>query len=252
MKKWRTAWPMATGEVRYVAREAVERECDDFRRALALQTRQFSAGFMTAPSPGIVAAAMLNSHYSSMRDYVTALADALRVEYRTIIAHGLILQIDCPDLAMERHTSFSARPVSEFLEFVALVVSAINHAIEGLPRERIRMHVCWGNYEAPHNDDVAVEEIVELVYQARVGALMLSMANPRHAHEYRTFARHPLPGEMKLIVGAIDTTSNYVEHPEVVADRIERAAQASWRSESDWGRHRLRLRDFGGPRRGRR
>ncbi len=218
--------PMATAEVRYVARDAVEKECDDFGRALALQKRQFSAAFMTAPSPGIVAAAMLNSHYASMHDYVTALADALRVEYRTIIAHGFILQLDCPDLAMERHTSFSARPMSDFLEFVTLVVSAINRAIEGLPRERIRMHVCWGNYEAPHNDDVALEEIIELIYQARVGALMLSMANPRHAHEYRTFARHPLPGEMKLIVGAIDTTSNYVEHPEVVADRIERAAQA--------------------------
>ncbi|MFZ0888011.1 MAG: cobalamin-independent methionine synthase II family protein [Candidatus Binataceae bacterium] len=218
--------PMATGEVRYVAREAIEKQCHDFRRALAAQERQFTAAFMTAPSPGIVAAAMLNSHYESMRDYVTALSGALRVEYQTIIADGLVLQLDCPDLAMERHTSFAGKPLRDFLDFVALVVEAINRAIEGLPRDRVRMHVCWGNYEGPHNDDVPLEAIIEHLYQAKVGALMLSMANPRHAHEYRCFAQYPLPRHLRLIVGAIDTTSNYVEHPEVVAERIERAVQA--------------------------
>jgi 5-methyltetrahydropteroyltriglutamate--homocysteine methyltransferase len=218
--------PMATGEVRYVAREAIEKQCSDLRRVLAAERRQFTAAFMTAPSPGIIAAAMINSHYESMRDYVMAVADALRVEYEAITAHDLVLQLDCPDLAMERHTSFAGRPLRDFLDFVALVVAAINSAIESLPRDRIRMHICWGNYEGPHNDDVPLEAIIEQIYQAKVGALMISMANPRHAHEYHCFARYPLPRDTRLIVGAVDTTSNYVEHPEVVAERIERAAEA--------------------------
>ncbi len=218
--------PKATGEVRYLAPEAVKKECADFRRALSEQTASFLDTFITAPSPGIIAAAMLNEYYPSIADYVGALADALRTEYEAIVREGFVLQLDCPDLAMERHTMFAGKPLKDFLAFVDLVVAAINRSIADLPREQIRMHVCWGNYEGPHDDDVPFEEIVGSIYKAKVGAFMISMANPRHEHEYRVFQRHPLPDGVDLIVGAIDTTTNYVEHPEVVADRIERAAAA--------------------------
>jgi 5-methyltetrahydropteroyltriglutamate--homocysteine methyltransferase len=218
--------PKAVGPIEYADRGPVERECADFRRLLARHEPGFVEPFMTAPSPGIVASAMANEHYPRFEDYVRALAAALRVEYEAIVAHGLLLQIDCPDLAMERHTAFADRSLGEFLDFVDLVVEVINGALETIPRERVRMHVCWGNYEGPHDLDVALDDLLPHLYPARVGALMLSMANPRHEHEYRCFERHPLPDHMCLVAGVIDTTTNYVEHPEVVADRIVRAAEA--------------------------
>jgi 5-methyltetrahydropteroyltriglutamate--homocysteine methyltransferase len=218
--------PQATGEVRYIGQAAVKKECDDFRRALDAQKSRFVEPFVTAPSPGIVAAAMLNAHYPSLADYVAALGDALKVEYETIVKAGFALQIDAPDLAMERHTSFADKPLKEFLAFVDAVIGAINRAIAGLPKDKIRLHVCWGNYEGPHTDDIALDEIVDHIYRAEVSALLLSMANPRHEHDHHSIARHPLPPGMNLIVGVIDSTTNYVEHPEVVADRIERAANA--------------------------
>jgi len=218
--------PKAIGPVRYVDRSLVEKECADYRRIAGEQSSRFTESFMTAASPGIVASAMLNEYYKSYDEYVLAVADALRTEYAYIVSQGFVLQLDCPDLAMERHTSYVERPLAEFGDYIDLNIRAINRAVEGLPRDRVRMHVCWGNYEGPHTLDVPLEDILPHFYAARVGALMVSMANPRHAHEYRCFARHPLPEEMRLIVGAIDTTTNYVEHPEVVADRIERAARA--------------------------
>ena len=218
--------PMAVGEVRYVDRSALEKECADFLRIAGEQGSQFSEAFMTAASPGIVASAMLNEYYPRYEDYVFAVADALKTEYEYIAARGLVLQIDCPDLAMERHTSFAERSLDDFLSFVDLNIAAINRAVAHIPRDRIRMHVCWGNYEGPHTFDVSLEEILPRLYQAQVGALVLSMANPRHAHEHRCFRRHPLPPGMLLVTGVIDPTTNYVEHPEVVADRIERAAEA--------------------------
>jgi 5-methyltetrahydropteroyltriglutamate--homocysteine methyltransferase len=218
--------PKAVGEVRYRDQAPVERECADYWRLLGHQQRRFAESFMTAPSPGIIAAAMTNEHYARFGDYVHALGTALRVEYEIIVARGFVLQIDCPDLAMERHTSFADRPLTDFLAFVDLVVAAINDALEAIPAERVRMHVCWGNYEGPHHLDVPLEDILPRLYGARVGALMMSMANPRHEHEYRCFERHPLPRDMCLVAGVIDTTTNYVEHPEVVADRLERAARA--------------------------
>jgi len=218
--------PQATGEVRYTGHDAVKKECDDFRRALDAQKSRFVDTFVTAPSPGIIAAAMLNAHYPSIREYVAALGEALRVEYQTIVNSGFALQIDAPDLAMEHHTSFADKPLSEFLDFIDVVIAAINRAIAGLPKDKIRLHVCWGNYEGPHTHDIALDAIAEHLYRAEVSALMLSMANPRHEHEYRVLERRPLPAGMGLIVGAIDSTTNYVEHPEVVADRIERAARA--------------------------
>jgi 5-methyltetrahydropteroyltriglutamate--homocysteine methyltransferase len=218
--------PQAVGDVRYADRAPLEQECASFAAALAGQPARFVETFMTAPSPGIVATGMANAHYARFEDYVDAVAEALRAEYEAIVARGHVLQIDAPDLAMERHVSFGERPLRDFLAFMDLVVAAINRALANVPREQVRLHVCWGNYAGPHTFDVPLEAILPHLYQARVGALLLSMANPRHAHEWRRFRRFPLPDEMLLIAGVIDTTTNYVEHPEVVADRIETAARA--------------------------
>jgi 5-methyltetrahydropteroyltriglutamate--homocysteine methyltransferase len=218
--------PKAIGPVRYVDREPMERECALLKQILAAQPAPFLESFLTAASPGIVAAAMLNEHYASHKEYVFAVADALATEYEYIVGQGFLLQVDCPDLAMERHTSYADRPLAEFLAYVDLNVAALNRALSRVPPERVRMHVCWGNYEAPHTFDVPLEDILPRLYAARVGAMVLSMANPRHAHEYRCFLRNPLPESMLLIAGVIDPTTNYVEHPEVVADRIELAARA--------------------------
>jgi len=218
--------PRATGEVRYVDRGPLERELAGYQKALSGQSRRFAETFWTAPSPGIVASAMQNDHYASLADYVNAVAEALKAEYEAIVAAGHVLQIDAPDLAMERHRLFAERPLEDFLEFVELVVSAINRALAKVPSDRVRLHVCWGNYEGPHTFDVPLEDLAARLYEARVGALVLSMANPRHAHEHKTLARHPLPRDWNLVAGVIDTTTNYVEHPEVVADRIEAAAKA--------------------------
>jgi len=220
------ATPRAVGDVRHADRGPLERECARFRACLATEQRAFAEPFMTAPSPGIVAAAMQNAHYPTFAEYLAAVGAALRVEYEYIAAQGFVLQIDAPDLAMERHTAFADRPLDEFLAFVDAVVATINAALERVPGDRVRLHVCWGNYEAPHHLDVPLEDILQRLYSARVGALVLSMANPRHAHEHRVLARHPLPADMLLVAGVIDTTTNYVEHPEVVADRLELAARA--------------------------
>jgi 5-methyltetrahydropteroyltriglutamate--homocysteine methyltransferase len=218
--------PQAVGPVTYTNRRPVELECALFARVSANREPQFREGFMTAASPGIVASAMINAHYPSYEEYVTAVADALAVEYQAIVAHGYVLQIDAPDLAMERHTSYADKPIADFLRFVDTNVTALNRALRDIPEERVRLHVCWGNYEAPHDDDVPLDEILPRLYAANVGALVVSMANPRHAHEWRCFEKYPLPAEMLLIAGVVDPTTNYVEHPEVVADRIEVVAKA--------------------------
>jgi 5-methyltetrahydropteroyltriglutamate--homocysteine methyltransferase len=218
--------PRAVGDVRYVNREPLDRELAAYQKILAEQPRRFVESFWTAPSPGIIAAAMQNDHYGSLPEYIAAVADALRVEYEAIVARGFVLQIDAPDLAMERHRLFANRPVSEFLDFVALTVSAINRALAAVPPDRVRLHVCWGNYEGPHTFDVPLADLLQHLCDAHVGGLVLSMANPRHAHEHHSLAEYPLPPAWTLVAGVIDTTTNYVEHPEVVADRIELAARA--------------------------
>jgi 5-methyltetrahydropteroyltriglutamate--homocysteine methyltransferase len=217
--------PQAVGPVRYVDRAPLQRELNDLARIGAEQPQRFVETFVTAPSPGIVVSAMRNAHYDSEAAYLRAVADALSEEYEQIAARGMILQIDCPDLAMERHTSFADQPLGSFIEWIEQIVEAINRALAQVPAERVRMHVCWGNYEAPHIFDVPLDDILPVLYRARVGALVLSLANPRHAHEYRCLRQRPLPNGMLLIAGVIDPTTNYVEHPEVVADRIETAAR---------------------------
>ena len=156
--------------------------------------------------------------------YLAALGEALRVEYEAIVGAGFVLQIDAPDLALERHISFKDKPLGEFLEFVEAVVSEINRALRNVPPERVRLHVCWGNSESPHDCDVPLEAILPVVRQAKVGGFVLPFAGPRHAHEFRCFEKYPLQGEQVLVAGVIDPLTNIVEHPEVVADRIERTA----------------------------
>jgi 5-methyltetrahydropteroyltriglutamate--homocysteine methyltransferase len=218
--------PQAVGPVSYADATPLQRELDGLADILAEHTTGFVETFATAASPGIVAAAMRNTHYDSEDAYRRAVADALAPEYERIAARRLVLQIDCPDLAMERHTTFADRPLAEFLTWIEGGIEALNRALRNVAPDAVRMHVCWGNYEAPHIFDVPLEDILPILYRARVGALVLSMANPRHAHEHRCLGRQPLPEGMLLIAGVIDTTTNYVEHPEVVADRIEAAARA--------------------------
>jgi len=218
--------PQAIADVRHVDGGPLARELDTLTRVLGEQPRGFAETFVTAASPGIIASAMGNAHYDSPETYVMAVADAMASEYEAVAAHGVLLQIDCPDLAMERHTAFADRPLDEFLDWVDLNIRALRHALRNVPADRVRMHVCWGNYEGPHVFDVPLEEILPRLYQIPVGALLLSLANPRHAHEHRCLTRHPLPDGWLLIAGVIDPTTNYVEHPEVVADRLEIAARA--------------------------
>jgi 5-methyltetrahydropteroyltriglutamate--homocysteine methyltransferase len=218
--------PQAVAEIRYEDLSEAERECDLFLRCTAAAPKPFVERFMTAASPGTIATVLLNAHYDSHERYVMALAREMRKEYELIHARGLVLQLDCPDLAMERVRFFQHQSLDEFLHAVELHVEAINEATAAIPPDRIRLHVCWGNYDGPHVHDVPLEAILPRLVRARVGALSLPLANPRHQHEYRVIARHGLPDAMLFLPGVIDTTTNYVEHPEVVADRLVQAAEA--------------------------
>lgn len=215
--------PEAIGEVRYLDSALVEAECQDFRAALDTAQGGFAEPFMTAPSPGIIAAAMRNRWYDSEDTYLAALGQALQVEYEMIVRHGFLLQIDAPDLAMERHLSYQDRPLADFVDFVERVVATINRALANVPRDRVRLHACWGNYEGPHDCDVALPEILPAIRRANVGGFVLPFANPRHAHEYRCL--QGLDDDQIVVAGVIDPLTNFVEHPEVVADRIEQVAR---------------------------
>jgi 5-methyltetrahydropteroyltriglutamate--homocysteine methyltransferase len=217
--------PAAIGEVRYLDPSAVEGECADFRAVLPSVEGRYVEPFFTAPSPGIIGSIVQNRHYDTEDAYLAALGAALRIEYQAIVANGFVLQVDCPDLALERHCSYRDRPLSDFLDFCERVVATINTALDGIPPDRVRLHVCWGNYEGPHDSDVPLSDILPIILKAKVGALVLPFANPRHAHEYRCFERTPLNDAQLLVAGVIDTLTNFVEHPEVVAERIERVAR---------------------------
>jgi 5-methyltetrahydropteroyltriglutamate--homocysteine methyltransferase len=167
---------------------------------------------------------MGTTHFETRRDFLFALADALRDEYRTIVERGFLLQVDCPDLGLGRHLEFADAPLSEFRANVALHVEALNRALAGIDPDRVRVHVCWGNYPGPHHHDVALRDILDIVYQIDANGLSIEGANPRHEHEWVVFKELPLPEEKVLIPGVIDSCSNCIEHPEVVAQRIERYA----------------------------
>jgi 5-methyltetrahydropteroyltriglutamate--homocysteine methyltransferase len=218
--------PQAIAEVRYADLAEATRECDLFLAASEAERPGFAERFMTAASPGIIATTLLDGYYGDHERYLDALAREMRAEYELIHRRGLVLQLDCPDLAMEATRFFQRESLDGFLRAVERHVEALNRAVVAIPPDRIRLHVCWGNYDGPHTHDVPLEPLLPLLYRARVGALSIELANPRHQHEHRLFRRHPLPDGMLLLPGVIDTTTNYVEHPEVVADRICAVAEA--------------------------
>ena len=217
--------PQALTEVRYDDLTAAHEECRMFRSALDSLAQPPADAFMTAASPGIIATTMLNGHYESHEAYVFALARQMRKEYE-LIAHHFVLQIDAPDLAMERSVLFHDKSAAEFVAIAEMHIAALNEALAGIPRERVRLHCCWGNYDGPHVHDIPLSEILPALFQARVGALSMEFANPRHQHEYAALKKAKLPPEFLLLPGVIDSTTNYVEHPEVVANRICEAVDA--------------------------
>ena len=221
----RGALPKAIGAVSYLDPALVKAECDEFLATLSEVEGGFAEPFMTAPSPGIIAAALLNEHYDTEDAYLHALGQALRVEYEAIVGAGFLLQIDAPDLALERHVSFQDRPLGDFIDFAERVVGTINEALVNVPRDRVRIHACWGNYEGPHDCDVDLHAILPAIARAKVGGWVLPFANPRHAHEYRCLKDLPLDDGQIIVAGVIDPLTNFVEHPEVVADRLERVIQ---------------------------
>jgi 5-methyltetrahydropteroyltriglutamate--homocysteine methyltransferase len=215
--------PECQAELKYLDMAPIEAEIARFK---TISEGKFAERFMTAPSPGIVSTTMLDAYYGSQEKYLDAIAREMSNEYRAIADAGLVLQIDAPDLAMDRTMMYRDLSDSEFVGAVEMHVAAINKGIEGIPRDRVRLHVCYGNWEGPHIHDVALAAILPALYQANVGALSIEFSNPRHAHEYTALKKLPLPADMLLIPGVIDTTSNFVEHPEVVARRIAEAVAA--------------------------
>jgi 5-methyltetrahydropteroyltriglutamate--homocysteine methyltransferase len=218
--------PQAIGEVRYLDSKDIVDELARFNKYAGGSTPAFAETFATAPSPGIVATTMMNAYYASHEDYLMALAREMRPEYLAIHEAGLLLQIDAPDLAMERTMTFQDQSDAEFVKTCELHMAALNKSIEGIPRDRIRLHCCWGNWEGPHVHDIALAPILPVLYQANAGALTIEFANPRHQHEYAALSANPLPQDWLLIPGVIDTTTNFVEHPQLVARRIAEAVAA--------------------------
>lgn len=215
-------FPQAIGDISYDDLSGVQAECDGFKKATAAG-KGFTEGFMTAVSPGFAATAIMNLHYDSYEEYVFALARGLKREYEFIVSQGLVLQIDAPDMGMERAGFFQDKSLSEFQSAIEMHIAALNEALSDIPRDRVRLHACWGNRDSPHYHDVPCPDILPIMYQANVGAVVLPFANSRHQHEIEAFRDITLPDGMVLIPGAIETTNNYVEHPMVVAERVCRA-----------------------------
>jgi 5-methyltetrahydropteroyltriglutamate--homocysteine methyltransferase len=215
--------PQAISAVQYEDLSKIKREIDRFLSTVVKTGGSFVERFMTAPSPGIIATTMHNAFYESHKAYVSALGREMRHEYLAIHQAGLLLQIDAPDLAMERTMFAQDMTDNEYVTLCEIHIAALNSALEGIPRDRVRLHCCWGNWEGPHIHDIALEKILPVLYEANVGALSIEFANPRHQHEYQALRRNPLPEQMVLLLGVIDTTTNIVEHPEVIACRLEEA-----------------------------
>ena len=215
--------PQAQAEIHYKDTDAIESEIARFKK---IEAGAFAERFMTAASPGIIASTMLNAYYPTQEAYLEAIAREMKKEYQAIHKAGLILQIDAPDLAMDRTMFYRDQSDSEFAKTAEMLVAMINKGIEGIPRDRVRLHVCYGNWEGPHIHDIPLAKILPALYQTKVGALSIEFSNPRHAHEYTALREVPFPKDMILIPGVVETTSNFVEHPEVVARRIEEAVAA--------------------------
>jgi 5-methyltetrahydropteroyltriglutamate--homocysteine methyltransferase len=218
------AFPGCVGELRYTDRSALDRDIANLKAAAA--KAKPAEVFVTAPSPGILTRFIINLHYPTEEAYIDALAEVLKVEYRAIVEAGFILQIDCPDLGSCRNNQYRNLTDDEFRNKIAdRNIAAINGAIEGLPADRIRLHICWGNYEGPHTHDLPVTKIIDIAFKARVQAFSIEAANPRHDHEWEDLKEIKIPDDRILIPGVIDSTTNFVEHPKLVAQRIRRYAE---------------------------
>lgn len=214
--------PCCVGDIRVKDTGPVETDIDNMRSAMAAKPP--TEGFMNAASPGVIALFQPDKHYASHEKYLFALADAMAVEYRAIVEAGLVLQLDSPDLGLGRHMLFKGKPDVEYEEQARLHVRALNHALRGIPKDRVRLHVCWGNYEGPHHHDAPMELVLPIALEADIGALLFESSNPRHAHEWEVFAAADLPDDLVLVPGCIDSTTNFIEHPKLVAERICRFA----------------------------
>lgn len=215
--------PACTGPISLSDKDAVHRDIANLKAAL--QEAQPEGVFMPAASPGAIAQVMQNNYYPTQEAYLYALADAMRYEYQAIVAAGFSLQLDCPDLAMQRHVRFASASIEEFRTHLLQSVEVLNYALNDISPEQVRVHVCWGNYHGPHHRDVPLKEIIDLLLKIRVNALSIEAANPRHEHEWNVFEQVRLPEGKILIPGMIDSCTNYIEHPEVVAQRIVRFAR---------------------------
>jgi 5-methyltetrahydropteroyltriglutamate--homocysteine methyltransferase len=207
-----------TGPVKVVSTEALDFDLANFRAAIA--ATPVTEAFMNAASPGVVAAFQPNEYYPDHVAYLEAIATAMQGEYEAIVDAGFVLQVDCPDLAMARHTGFQDLSEAEFLRQAEQQVEALNAALVNIPAERLRMHVCWGNYEGPHTHDIDLVKILDLILKAKPSAILFEASNPRHAHEWAVWKEARIPDDKILVPGVIDSTSNYVEHPELVSQRI--------------------------------
>ncbi|NPD17941.1 cobalamin-independent methionine synthase II family protein [Alterinioella nitratireducens] len=218
------ARPMCTGEVRSKGQGELQKDIDNLKAAMT--DHGATRGFMNAASPGVISLFLQNDHYKTRGAYLAALADAMKAEYETIVAAGLDLQLDCPDLALSRHMLFNDLSDAEFVHVANDHVAALNHALADVPQEKVRIHICWGNYEGPHCCDIPMDKVFSTLMSAKAQYLLFETSNPRHAHEWTVFRdrRAEIPDDKILVPGVVDTTTNFIEHPEVVAQRIERFA----------------------------
>ena len=217
-------WPACTGPIGWKDRDAVKRDIQRLKTATAGVAAE--EGFMTAASPGVIAYFLPNEYYPSDEAYLYGLADVMKDDYNEIVDSGLLLQIDCPDLAMTRVSQFSHLSEQELIKIVGMHVEVLQHALAGIPPEKMRLHLCWGNTEGPHHYDVPLKEIINIVLRVPTGAISFEGANPRHAHEWKVWQDVKLPDGKTIIPGVLDTTTNFIEHPELIAQRIANYAGA--------------------------
>lgn len=215
------ARPMCVGEVKSKGQGELEKDISNLKAAMA--THGVDRGFMNAASPGVISLFLQNDYYKTREAYLAALADAMKAEYETIVASGLDLQLDCPDLALSRHMLFNDLSDDEFIKIAASHVDALNHALSDIPAEKVRVHICWGNYEGPHVCDISMDKMFSTLMSTKAQSVLFETSNPRHGHEWAVFRdrKAEIPDNKVLIPGVVDTTTNFVEHPDLVAQRID-------------------------------
>ncbi|WP_171103570.1 cobalamin-independent methionine synthase II family protein [Ruegeria sp. HKCCD7255] len=218
------ARPMCVGEVRSKGQGELQKDIDNLKAAMV--EHRVERGFMNAASPGVISLFLQNDFYPTREAYLAALADAMKEEYETIVGAGLDLQLDCPDLALSRHMLFTDLSDDEFVKIADMHVEALNHALQNVPSEKVRVHICWGNYEGPHCCDIGMDKVFSTLMSTKSRYVLFETSNPRHAHEWTVFRdrKDEIPDDKVLVPGVVDTTTNFVEHPELIAQRVERFA----------------------------